>query len=96
VCLRLGAVPVLVVPPAAPAKEGPITMQDDQRTAMLRAAGEVNCPALDLSVKDPKDPARLTRLFKQMITLLDKHVFCRIPLDQVGAGHTPGKKVEDE
>lgn len=96
VCLRMGAVPVLAVPPSPPAKEGPVTMPDDQRTVMLRAAGEVNCPVVDLGVRDPKDPARLARLFRQMFTSLDKYVFCRIPLDQVGVGRTPGKKVEDE
>jgi len=92
-CLRLGAVPVLAIPSAAPSKDGPITMQEDQRAVMLKAATEVNCPVMDLGVKDP---AQVTRVAKQLITLLDKHVFWRTPLDQAGGVQTPRKKTEEE
>jgi len=92
-CLRLGAVPVLAVPAPAPAKDGPITMVEDQRATMLRAAAELNCPAVDLNLKDPK---QLSRLVRQMITLLDKHVFCRTPLEQAGGTRPDGKKIEEE
>ena len=80
VCLRMGVVPVLVVPPAAPAKEGPIGMAEDVRTGMTKAAEEAKCPAIDL-----KTLATVHRLVTQMLGLLDKHVFCRVPLDQPGA-----------
>lgn len=90
-CLRLGAVPVLAVPPAAPVKDGPVGLQDDLRSAMVRAATEANCPAIDM-----KNLQLLPRLEAQMLGLLDKHVFCRSPLDQPGSVPTPGKKVEEE
>jgi hypothetical protein len=86
-CLRMGSVPVMVIPPAAPSKEGPITMAEDVRTSMIRAATDANCPAIDL-----KTLAQVPRLVTQMTTLLDKHVFCRAPLD----APTPAKKKDEE
>ncbi|MCY3020528.1 MAG: hypothetical protein NTW87_16020 [Planctomycetota bacterium] len=89
ICLRMGVVPVLAVPPAAPVKEGPIGMQEDLRTSMVKAATDANCPAVDL-----KTPAQIPRLVTQMVHLLDRHVYCRVPLDAPATGTT--KKPEDE
>ena len=89
VCLRMGVVPVFAVPPAAPAKDGPIGMAEDLRASMIKAASEVNCPAIDL-----KTTAQVPRLVTQMLGLLDRHVFCRVPVDQPTGG--TGKKVEEE
>jgi hypothetical protein len=88
VCLRMGAVPVFAVPPAAPNKEGPVGMAEDLRTSMVKAATEVNCPAIDM-----KTAQLIPRLVKQMISALDMHVFCRTPIEAPGT-KKPG--VEDE
>jgi hypothetical protein len=65
-CLRLGAVPVLVVPPAG--------TLDELRREVVWAAEAVKCPMLD-----PKPPTTLSLRTSQTLDLVARHVFDRKP-----------------
>jgi hypothetical protein len=83
-CMRLGAVPVFGIPAAA--SEDP----ENLRKTMQEAAEEAGCPAVELKV-----PSVTPKRIAELATLLEKHVFCRVPLDAPASGVAP-KKTEDE
>jgi len=64
ICLRFGAVPVLAVPSQA--------ANNDLRQAMLESARLANCPVMDLTM-----PGLVARRARQVLDLLEKHVFGR-------------------
>ena len=84
-CLRVGAIPVLAVPPASGDPE-----KDRLRGAMLEAAADALCPAMDL-----KASSAVPRNFAELALLLDKHVFCRVPMDATVKGKGTGKETEE-
>lgn len=76
-CLRMGAVPVLGVPPG---QEG----KDDMRAAMLAAAGDAQCPVIDL-----RGTTQAGKRAAAAIDLLEKFVFCRVAPETVAGTKKP-------
>lgn len=89
-CLRMGAMPVIAISPATAAAANPAEAREDLRTAMSAAAGDANCPAIDLKV-----PSQIPRKVAMMTDLFDKFVFCRVEPDAPVAGATK-KPAADE
>ncbi|MCY3020578.1 MAG: hypothetical protein NTW87_16280 [Planctomycetota bacterium] len=75
VCRRLGAVPVLAVPPAG--------ANDDLRREMVEAARLAYCPIMDL-----KTPAMAAKRTRQLFDLLEQHVFERAAPPSATKGET--------
>jgi hypothetical protein len=107
VCLRMGAVPIVVVPggagggvlqPAgggnAATKDQPEEMGETRR--VLLEAGEAGGLVMVEQVPADSVGERLGRAF----SLIEKYVFARAPVEPVGGGtgkaKTPGKKDDDE
>ena len=81
VCLRLGAVPVLALPPAG--------ALDELRRDMLEAAKAANCPAVD-----PKNATLAPLRMQQLLDLLERHVLDRAPKAQTAKEATKRPTVE--
>jgi hypothetical protein len=81
-CLRLGALPVLVPAPATGDAE-----KDEVRQTLLRLAEQNQWPVVELQPA----PAFSQRA-GTLLGLFEKHVFCRVPLS--GPGETKGGDVE--
>ena len=81
-CIRFGALPVFVIPASAGDPD-----KDALRTAMLNSANDVHVPVLE-----SKNPSLLPRRVTELTTILEKYVFCRIPLDAAPSGTKPAQE----
>ncbi|HYG76431.1 MAG TPA: hypothetical protein VEK08_15605 [Planctomycetota bacterium] len=89
VCIRLGVIPVLAVPAAQPPDPKATEPREDLRAVMLTAAGDANCPVIDL-----KAPTQIPRRVAIMVDYFDKYVFCRVEPETPTAGTV--KKPDEE
>lgn len=90
ICQRLGAVPIIAVPVPAAAAAGAADAKDDLHTSTKAAVTDSLSPAIDM-----KAPTVAPRRLAAVLDLLDKHVYCRTPLEAPAPGVTD-KKPEEE
>jgi hypothetical protein len=82
-CMRMGALPILGVPPSFPGEKD----AKDLRTLVTEAANGANCPTIDM-----KAPSQFSKRFAELAVLLETHLYNRTPtapIKPVGGGAGP-------